>query len=440
MHFLTDTPTSAFRRLLIAIGIGVLLVGFLLILSRYDTHTTRASDFTFDYLGTLAFYQGESLYSPLTPDYYEAAGLEDAAHYNFHPPFSGLLFLPLVPLGYPVAITIWTWGSTLLYLALGAVVLRELKLVPPMYLVPLVAGLSLFWHPFLFHTIVAPLSMVLAGCVTGAWLLLRRRRDALAGVLVALATLIKLFPGLLIIFFLVRRRWWALWAWGATIVLGLLLTGLVFGFDDVIAYHTDVMLRRPPSAQHGPIHNLSLLSVFDRFLVGGTYLQPIVMAPLVAQVLKAATFLGVVLATMYALWRLAPTQHGDDHGFALVCVAFLLISPSTWGHALVMLIIPLALLLADALRSEDRLLRRTLLPIFVLVSLPDLAIARTVANYYQNNIPWYGALITVLPIIGLFGCWVLVWYAGLRIDQSAPVAPLPSSSEAGRRSNSPRRA
>jgi hypothetical protein len=438
MQVFTDTPTPAFRRLLIAVGIGVLLAGCGLILSRYDMHTTYQSDFTFDYLGTLAFYQGESLYVSFTPDHYAAVGLVDAAHYNFHPPFSGLLFLPLVPLGYPAAITLWTWGSTLLYLAIWAAVLRELKLLPPAYLLPLMAGLVLFWDPFLFHTIVAPLSMVLAGCVTGAWLLLRRRRDALAGVLVALATLIKLFPGLLIIYFLVRRRWWALGAWGATMVLGLLLTGLVFGFDDLITYHTEVMFRRPPSAQQGPIHNLSLLSVFDRFLVGGTYLQPIVAVPLVAQVLKAATFLGVVLATMYALWRFAPTPHGIDHGFAMVCVAFLLISPSTWGHALVMLIMPLVLLLADALRSEDWLLRRTLLPVFVLVSLPELAIARMVSGYYQNDIPWYGALVTVLPIIGLLGCWALVWYAGLRVSRPAPVAPLPASSEVGRRSAPPR--
>jgi hypothetical protein len=84
-----------------------------------------------------------------------------------------------------------------------------------------------------FHVAAAALCLL-------CWVALERRKDGIAGVLLATATLAKIFPGLLGVLLLVQRRWRAV---GFTCLAAAILCGLsvvVFGtkvWSDFLFYH-----------------------------------------------------------------------------------------------------------------------------------------------------------------------------------------------------------
>lgn len=73
---------------------------------------------------------------------------------------------------------------------------------------------------------IGNLQAIVFGLAMLAMLLFARRRDAAGGALLAFATLSKLFPGLLLVFLLVRRKWSAL-AWTTALTLVLLVISLL---------------------------------------------------------------------------------------------------------------------------------------------------------------------------------------------------------------------
>ena len=105
------------------------------------------------------------------------------------------------------------------YGAIGLIVSRELNIALAPHWVALMVGLALCWPPFQEQMALGQWSLLIAASLIGCWALLRHGRDRLAGVLLGFACLIKLFPGLLIIY-LLRWRWWAAAAASATVAIG----------------------------------------------------------------------------------------------------------------------------------------------------------------------------------------------------------------------------
>jgi hypothetical protein len=66
------------------------------------------------------------------------------------------------------------------------------------------------------------------------------------------------------------------------------------------------------------------------------------------------TFLSVIVVTATVAWVVlrANTQALRDHAFGLAVTGMLLISPMTWDHAFLLLLIPFSVLLHDPPRSE----------------------------------------------------------------------------------------
>jgi alpha-1,2-mannosyltransferase len=241
----------------------------------------------------------------------------------------------------------------------------------------------------------------------GCWALLRQRRDALAGVLLGLACLIKLFPGLIVLYLLMRRRWLAGVAALGTVAIGSLLTLLLVGPGDMLDYF--VRMAPQDSAVHGlsPI-NVALAGVIRRLLSDGPWVNPLIDAPLLATGLVGMASLGALIVLLRYIGRMAPTVWSEDRAFALVCVAMLLISPITWWHVFPLLLLPFGLLLQDLQARPDRWKLGLSLLALALVSLPDLEIARALMGLYAPyRIPWFAGLLLALPTIGL----TLLWWA-----------------------------
>jgi len=212
--------------------------------------------------------------------------------------------------------------------------------------------------------------------VLAAWYLLEHQRDAVAGAALGLATLVKLLPGLLILFLLLKRRWTA-----AGVALAVVL-GLGFGLPAAsvgpsaawrehrafaaraIGGHsplTTLTAEKPPKAMYS---NTALPMVVRRVLSplsgGKTDTRPVFVTlaelPPAARVavwgvLTAAALVTSVLiagrgfrpwppATAPGVWRLRAQ-------FGAWCALALLAAPLVWTHYYVLAYWPLALA-ADA--------------------------------------------------------------------------------------------
>lgn len=215
-----------------------------------------------------------------------------------------------------------------------------------------------------------------------AWFLVERGREWEAGVALGLATLIKLLPALLILYFLLKRRWRVAGAAAAvTVAFGLGLPALTVGWQQTLSLHKDFYTRavrggsaietltseRPTKSLYSnnavPIVLRRLLTPVDggRADHHGLYVNVTDLprgAVLATYVALLAVFAGVTIAlTLHG----ARTWPPESTGAALViraqfgqwCCLMLLASPLVWTHYLPLVYWPVAIL-ADRLERTRR--------------------------------------------------------------------------------------
>jgi hypothetical protein len=260
---------------------------------------------------------------------------------NAHPPTAVLLALPLALLDYPDAVLAWN------LLSLGALAVsvwllnRHLHVAAsPWALLPLVTVL-LLCGPFRQQVIQGQLNLVLLLLLTGTWAADRSGRPLLAGALLATATAIKLFPGFVVLYFLVRRDGRAV---AATALWFLLLSGLTAGVLGTGAYRDYLreVLPQAGAAFESSWWNASFAGFWSRLFNPMTdqhHVLPLWQSPPLALAGTLLCRLAVVALLAWAVWR-ARTPAQRDLAFGLVLVGMLLVSPLTWDHYFLLLPLP----------------------------------------------------------------------------------------------------
>ncbi len=460
-------PTKQHARLIELAGWLLIIFGLLVVVQRMIAVMTISSDFTQDYLAAQALRAGISIYTdftnyPILPQDYPQAALFATPEQvnNFHPPFMALLFWPLTFLPYDVAITLWNILSIVCYLGVGAIIGRELYIKLARHQFILLLGLALCWYPFAAHIALGQISLQLILSLIGCWALLRHGRPRLAGVLLGFACLLKLFPGLIVAFLLfiglrnllrslpyaqapndlnllqliqqltLRRvlanlrepHWQAATTAIVVIAAGTLLVLLTVGRADMLHYSREAVPQQL-EAFRAFVINHALAGPINRLLTDGPWVRPIVVAPLVAGLLNTLGRLTVLAIIAYQVWRLPATRRGDDIAFSLAFIAMLLISPLTWQHVFPVLALPFGLLLKPLLEGYSlRKLVWYLLPLLML-SLPDIEIARALMAYYEPyRMPWYTSLLLLVPFMSLLLLW---WLVSTELDPAADTQAMP---------------
>jgi alpha-1,2-mannosyltransferase len=393
-----ETPLLQRARILYILGALLTVIGLLLFLYWLMVLDKTSSDFAQDYAAASRLMAGGSIY--------------DGQPENYHPPFNAILFIPLALLGYSQAVRLWTVMSLLMYLGVGLCITRLLNISWSSAGWIVAAGIALCWYPFQAHLALGQVSLLLITCLIGGWALIRRGREYEAGLLFALAILVKLFPGLVLLYLLLRWKIRAIVGTAAGLVVGWLSVLLVVGWDDTWRYFQE---RAPEAAarfQPFPI-NISITSIPARFFSAGPWIEPITAVPEFVPHMTIILSLIVLAILAYQLWHLPPTVRGDDTAFAIVCLAMLLLSPISWQHVFPLLALPLGLLLAQALQTSGGERHRLLIPlfvIFVLLSLPDIQLANhLMALHVPYRMPWYAGLLFTLPTVAICALWHMLW-------------------------------
>ena len=384
----------------------ILIVGLLVNTSLLVNYGNESSDFVSDYFPAYSLRNGGAIYGEDIANL-EKKMLGASKIQNFHPPFNALLFLPFSFLPYNKAFVVLGVMSLILLLLINQLVVRGLELNNEWFLN--YACFTLCWYPVLCCLILGQSSMIIAACLIGGWFNLRLKKEYIAGFLFAIATLMKLFPGLVLLYLLILKQWRALIAMVSFIVIGLSLTAFIVGLDDMRTYAV-IMVFRDIDDYRGYVLNHSIGGIVTR-LFGKPmgWFEPLVELPYIASLLIILLSIGILIYTTLKLREMAAKKERADDAFALTLVTMLLLSPITWSHIFPVLILPMGLLLREYIDEPSPKTLRLFLFILFLVSLPDVIIARSLMSiYYPFKMPLYGRILTLGPSVGIVFLWIVL--------------------------------
>jgi Glycosyltransferase family 87 len=287
-------------------------------------------DFFMDYASARNLLSGRPVYTPIDRAFRQYMGFDVSIRipYCGHPPTSVLLVLPFAGLAYVPAAVAWNVLSLVLLAASLRMLIAELRFDFSLsHLVLLSAALCL-WPPLWVHLGEGQLGIPILFLLTLAWRAARHGRDALAGGMIGLAAAIKVFPVVLIAYFMFRRRFRLAIAGALGLVSISGATLLITGPEAFRDYLFTVLPTLQRWNKYG--QNASLTGFFSRLL----------SPPLAG----AAALMASVLVAAAVCVRSARADF--DQSFALAVTGTLLITTLTWPHSLVILLLPLAVYVA----------------------------------------------------------------------------------------------
>ncbi|MCK4499583.1 DUF2029 domain-containing protein [Candidatus Babeliales bacterium] len=384
----------------------VLFCGILVNVSIINNYRNVSSDFVVDYIAANSLWRGNSVYGEDIKNLEnEMLGFHGPP--TIHPPFNAVLFLPLSFFDYKTAFVVLDIVSLILLLLINQLVVRGLELNKEWFVN--LTCFSLYWYPVFYCLGTGQSSMIIAACLVSGWFCLRFKKAYIAGFLFAIATLMKLFPGLVLLYLLISKNWRTFFATVFFIVLGLSLTTLIVGLDDMRTY-SNVIVGRFLNEWSGFVLNHSLNGVITRlFGEGSGWAEPLIQLPRIKSLLIILLNSAILIFTTLKMRGMTVKQELVDHAFGLTIVTMLLLSPITWGHIFPVLILPLSILLRDYIRKPSSRKLRILLFIILLLSLPDVLIAKALmAMHHPFIMPWYSMLLTLGPSAGLVLLWIVL--------------------------------
>jgi Glycosyltransferase family 87 len=283
-------------------------------------------DFGAYYEGAQRLTTGQALYQGFVGNTY------------IYPPLLAQLLVPLTLLSRETAAQVWFWLNVAVLIGVTAALDRVSQrrgfcwLVVPIFAV-LLDALQ-----------IGQVTIILLALLTGAWLAVRADRRFLCGLLLALATWIKVYPAFLILYFAWKREWQVV---RAALIVGLALALLQIALSGVDTFAA-ALTTLTSLTNYGELRlypkNASINGFATQLFGSLSLVQPLVVSPLLALLTRVLLTLALVGATVgLTLGRLDLRRF--DLEFALVLLTSLLLSPTLYTTGMPPLLLVLVLLL-----------------------------------------------------------------------------------------------
>ncbi|HBL44626.1 glycosyltransferase family 87 protein [Gimesia sp.] len=265
--------------------------------------------------------------------------------YNTHPPSANLIAVPFAWLSYQDAHLAWSLASLgMLALAIYWIV-QALQIQMTFWSGLALLTLLLACDPLQQSLIQGQPNLLLALLVVAAWKTGRSGNSLLAGACLGLATAVKIYPAYLFLYFLIRRDVRALLGGALAFAIISLITVALFGSN---AYHDYLTVVLPSLADiTNNWGNASLLAFWERLFDQPTdTITPVVNSPLLLKLTVWSSWLALTALVTYAVWKTRFVKFSDQ-SFAITVVAMLLMTPTTWHHYFIILLVPVGILFKD---------------------------------------------------------------------------------------------
>jgi hypothetical protein len=350
----SPSPIARLGRLVVVgAGVALGLTGFRACLATMAPPYAYTKDFLQEYVVAAAVADGADPYVPIQVVAARYVGGWDLggqlgagfAHPTPHPPTIGLLFWSISYLDYLTAMALW-FGVGIACLALTVSLLaRTARARMPLWGTLVLTTAALAWYPVGEELALGQVMILILLLTTLARLALLRGHHALGGVALGCALLVKPIIWPLLLLLAIRRSWRALVAAILSVLAAYAVTAWVVGVQRVVDYFTDV-LPAVTAAYRNASWNLSLWTLGRRLFEGtdtvdmlGRYpAPPLVRSELAASIISVAVPALVLLVACRWAWR----QPGLDASFGVFVCVSILVSPITWGHYGVLMIILIA--------------------------------------------------------------------------------------------------
>ena len=328
------------------------------------------------------------------------------------------IFRPLASFDFPAASRIWLAANALLTLVCFWLLWSARRL-------PALSGplkhWRMAWFAFLALTFQPMLSNLWHGQVTGlifaifclSYWLLHRKRPLAAGLALGLIIPFKFYPALFVLYFLWRRQWRVVIGSAAGSLFILLVSLLTVGWGANLAYFRVVASELGgggvPAFNNESISGF-LMHIFTR---GDVFSWLKAETPVWVNGLRLVFILLVIGAVVWAMRR-SPAATEDESGtldldLSLVILVMLLISPITWYHYYMWLLLPLTVLFDRLFLSPQGDVRRIvwLAVAYGLVVVEGVAVLQPLAPQLLQNV-W---LLRMLLSQSFFGAVLLLGLA-----------------------------
>lgn len=324
------------------------------------------NDFHHLYLGAKLLRKGGSPYD--VELLYVAMRLHGSDRLNpyVYLPFTGLVLAPLTFLSLSGASHVWFVVNHLFLFASLIILIHLLPMRLRLEHVAFVLLVAAFSVPF-YRTLTAGqlnAALLLLYCLI--WWASERKRPILTGSLLAVATLFKISPGILFLYFLWKRDWRVV-GWGMAVLVVLLAASVVAVGPQV---HLDFLpLLQQMSygqstwAEFGRTYyvdpgNQSFNSLFHHLFAENPYTTPLVhLGARFANWLTlaaAALFAALVLVVTWPRRTATPVNspHSSLLHYSLFIFLSLLIPSLMWDHYLVVLFLPIFAIYAQLFGTQ----------------------------------------------------------------------------------------
>ena len=385
-----------FRWVLIAVALPLPLLQYLVVTAQLsaDLVNRRYEDFWVYTRAAAAINRGADPYAASI-----ATSIAQNVGYTY-PPLLAWIVQPLLTLGITTQVLVGFVVLQTCFFASIAMMTRALRASWQLAALVTLAGITSYWvRRDLFEGQADLVILALETIWFWAWV---RGGSWWGGVALAVGAAVKVTPGLLILLPLARRRWGMV---AGAVAAGVVLLLALFPLN--LEYVTRV-LPYLPGVVGNPESQSPASTLLRLFEPATLYGQPDSLGPWFHIFLIAITMAFVVITA----WRLAagPVDHDSVALEGSAAVALLpLLTPVTWGHHLVVELIPLYVLAWVAIRRRHLWLGVLTLLAWVLANPVHLLF---MAAYLRGvNTPVLMNLWVELPVVGVILIWALCLFA-----------------------------
>jgi len=297
-------------------------------------------DFSHYYTSAIALRAGQNPYTSDLAPYARRTGLDIGGinHADYPPTF--LLCSEALTL-FPAPLAYWVWIAAsvaalaaVLFLLLSELVRRDAQMAW------MLAALALMFPPIRENFQYAQCQIVILLMIVLAARWLSAGKDGPAGTMLAFATLLRVFPGLLAGYLIARRRWRALGYMAIGLAIGTAATIVLVGRHTSMGFVTRLGFLTKDNWIYRPA-NIALSSFVSRLFVYSFGFPFSARVDLVRRSLVSVLRLAVLALTAWATKSKADERDPDHRALSLWIVTMILLSPTAWFHYLVLLLIPL---------------------------------------------------------------------------------------------------
>jgi hypothetical protein len=342
-------------------------------------------------------------------DIYQAHNIRD--WYYIYPPLFAILMVPFALI--PVFCASLTW-----YLLSVALIAWTVKMC-----VGIVRGDGQFQGDALVLYTVPPLlvlfplmsalargqtSPVLLWLITAGLIYARRGQDVRGAICFAGGILLKVFPVVLLAYFIWRRRWRFVGVTLLAVAIGaFVIPAAVFGWQRNINYLKEWVsvigkpaLEAESEKTDNPLYGQLLNSQLPRNQSLSAVLTRLTNN---ANARWVGIGIGVVMAAVIVLVGMRTPPDRELHVLSAVVAWMLLIPPVSWSHYFMLLLLPLMALVVAAFTEESLRARRAVVTALIAFVILGLGLAGSRAAQFYGPLCW-----------GALGLWVALVVAMVR--------------------------